>query len=461
MSVETLKARRSGTTLHRRTPTKLTKHALPVFLAIYLIAIFVPFQLSIGPVVLSASRAILLFLLPFLMRLLLVGSAGKIILSDILFALYCVWIVLSMTENHGFIASIEYIGIATIETMGAYLLGRCLIRDADTFERMVRFMFGVILVLIPFSLFETITGHNLLLQISNTIIPSQPEVPPLRRMGLERVQATLDHPIHFGIIIGAMVSLTYAVIGHGRSLLFRLSVTAMVFLTGFLSLSSGALAMMSAQVMLLAYDGLFKRLAERWQVFLWFVIAVALFEYLTGTILQFVIQDFAYNPQTAFNRTRILGYGIQNIQSSPLYGIGLNEWTNLPGMSDSVDMFWLLMTMTHGIPAGALVFLGFIWLPLTLVPLRMPTARIRTYKTGWLISMCGIFVALWGVHVWREAYVFLMFLLGSGSWMLQAATPSYNLYPTNQPRRVYRRMPEKISAVERTQHAASERDIPR
>ena len=81
-------------------------------------------------------------------------------------------------------------------TLGAYFLGRCMIRDAASFAAMVRVMFGIVLFLTPFALLETVTGYNLLLHLTNAILPSQPEVPPLRRLGLERVQATLDHPIH-------------------------------------------------------------------------------------------------------------------------------------------------------------------------------------------------------------------------------------------------------------------------
>ena len=419
MSVETLKARRAHQLSARVGQTLQPATVLPLVVCVFLISIFVPFQLSIGPAVMSANRTVLLLLFPFVLRLVLLGRAGPILMSDILFVGFCLWVAIALAQNHGLGSQLEAIVINAVETLGPYFLGRVLIQDADTFERMARFLFGIVAFLFPFALLETLTGVNLLLTLSNAIVYSQPEVPPLWRLGLERVQSTLDHPIHFGVIVGSTLALGYMVLGHGAAAVKRLAVAGLILVTAFLSLSSGALAMMLLQIMLLAYAMVMGRLTERWQLLAVVMTVLVVFELATGAIMSFIIEDFAFNPQTAYNRTRIFSYGLMNIEANPLYGIGFNEWVNLPGMSDSVDMFWLLMAMKFGIPAGVLVTLAFLWLPLSLIARRMPDARLRAYKLGYLISIFAIFAALWTVHVWREAYVFVLFLLGSGAWMLR------------------------------------------
>ncbi len=37
---------------------------------------------------------------------------------------------------------------------------------------------------------------------------------------------------------------------------------------------------------------------------------------------------------------------------------------------------------------------------------------------GFLGTMVGMFLAGWAVHFWNETYVLMMFLMGSGVWLL-------------------------------------------
>lgn len=419
MSVDSLLAYRRGLLEQQAQARRPVDRVLPIAVTIFLISIWVPFQVPLGPLQLSASRTVLLVLLIPMALALLRGEAGRTTLSDIGLLFFCVWVLLSMSYNHGLFQSIEYIGIMVIETMGAFLLGRTAIRNADAFEAMVRTMFWIILILAPFALFETITGYNVLLHLANAIIPSQPEVRPLRRMGLERVQATLDHPIHFGIVVGMMVAPVFGVLGYGRRATVRLGRAVLTGLTAFFSLSSGALIMIFSQISMFVWGGLLKRLKDRWRILVLIVAGLAVFEYFTGFFVNLLINEIAYDPKTAFNRTRILRFALENVKTQPLFGIGQNEWINIPGMSDSVDMFWMLITMMHGVPAGVLMAFGFLWMPLALAARDMPDARTQAYRETYLITIAALFIGLWTVHVWREAYVFVLFFLGSGSWMLE------------------------------------------
>ena len=43
-------------------------------------------------------------------------------------------------------------------------------------------------------------------------------------------------------------------------------------------------------------------------------------------ILDFIIQNLMFNPQTADGRLVILEYGSAEIARHPVFGIGLNDW---------------------------------------------------------------------------------------------------------------------------------------
>ncbi|MEM8728364.1 MAG: hypothetical protein AAGF79_00485 [Pseudomonadota bacterium] len=422
MSVEAIRSRRRQLTLPA--PTSVADSSpLPWLVVAFLICIFVPFQMRLGPLQMSTIRFVLLLLLIPMIRMMILSPSRKLIPTDIFFALLCFWVTVSMTRNHGFLATIEYNGIFAIETLGGYLVGRVFIRGPQAFEKMVRVYFGIVFFLFPFALIETLTGYNVLLHLSNAILYSQPEVRPLWRLGFERVQATLDHPIHFGIIMGSMLGLTFKVMGFGVSTLQRYGQAGLVFITAFFAMSTGAILMMATQIALLSWDAIMKPLRERWKVLLFGVLGLAVFEMTTGAVIQFLINNVAFNPDTAFNRTRIFGYTILNIERSPIFGIGLNEWINMPGTTDSVDMFWMLLTMMHGIPAGIFLILAFVWLPVTIGFRPVYGARLNAYKTGYLIAMTALFIVMWTVHAWRELYVFICFLLGSGSWLLDVKPP--------------------------------------
>ena len=75
------------------------------------------------------------------------GRAGRIRLADICVVGICLWSSLSFSVVHGFGAMYETIGIFWVETLGAYLLGRCYIRTPETFHAIVRLLFRLSLVM--------------------------------------------------------------------------------------------------------------------------------------------------------------------------------------------------------------------------------------------------------------------------------------------------------------------------
>ena len=87
-------------------------------------------------------------------------------------------------------------------------------------------------------------------------------------------------------------------------------------------------------------------------------------------------------------------------------------------MTTSVDMFWLLNTMRYGLPAGLLLALSFFAVFLGVSFRKGLDERLLAYRTAYLIVMMAFFLVGWTVHFWGAAYIWFIFLLGSGVWLL-------------------------------------------
>ncbi|MCI2401177.1 hypothetical protein [Aliiroseovarius subalbicans] len=387
-----------------------------------LVSLIFPFIIFVGPLRLSVYRLVLLiFFFPVVFTWLR-GGAGRIRLADLALLFFCAWSTLSYAVIHGTAVSIERGGIVLVETMGAYLLARCYIRNADSFLLMVRVLFWIIAILLPFAAFEALTGQNLLLKFFDAIYPSYRDVYKEPRWGMRRVQGPFEHPILFGVFCGSAVGLVHLVLGYEKAFVSRVFRSAIVSVAAFFSLSSGPLVAAGIQISLLLWNGVFCTVKSRWKILFslsligWFVISMAS----NRSVPQIVISLLAFNTSSAWNRLRIWEYGSASVLKHPVFGIGLNDWERAPWMVDSVDMFWLVPAMRHGFPGGISLHLALGLVVLGILLRKGLSKRQNQFRTGFLITMAGFYISGWTVHYWNATYVLFMFLLGSGAWLLDA-----------------------------------------
>ncbi|MFG3595140.1 hypothetical protein [Bradyrhizobium sp. RDI18] len=179
------------------------KKKLPWPVRLFLASLVLPWVVTVGPVSLSISRVILLaMVLPCLVKW-IGGASGRIRASDIALLLFCLWSALSLLVVQGPIDAVQPAGILFVETMGAYLVARCYIRDADDFFNMARMLFWIVALLFPFALSEALTGRNFLLELFAAILPSYADAGNDMRAGLRRAQVVFEHAILFGICAGS------------------------------------------------------------------------------------------------------------------------------------------------------------------------------------------------------------------------------------------------------------------
>lgn len=397
--------------------------ALPVVL--FLVSLAIPWIIEIGPLRLSAYRFVLIAMIAPCLVMWFTGKAGRVRAADIALFLFCFWCFLSIVVIHGPATAPEPAGIIFLETMGSYLLARCFVRSADDFLAVVRVLFYIVLVLAPFALIEAVTGRNVLLELFAAVGTTSPDIYMDPRWGLRRVHAVFEHPILFGVAVGSVFAMTHLVLGHGRSFSRRWLATGIVGMTAFLSLSAGPITALAGQGMLLAWNVLLGRVEARWKILTGFMaLAFVAAELLTNQSLPVIfISHFAFDPQSAWVRIAIWHYGSASVMNHPLFGIGFNEWARPDWMTFSIDMFWIIDAIHHGIVAELALMGAFFSICLAVAFKKGLDERISAYRTGFLISMTGFFIVGWTVHFWNATYVTFIFLMGSGVWILDAGGP--------------------------------------
>jgi O-antigen ligase len=131
---------------------------------------------------------------------------------------------------------------------------------------------------------------------------------------------------------------------------------------------------------------------------------------------------FVFDAQSYWYRLFIWQYGWASILNHPVFGIGLNDWERPSWMENSsVDDFWLLLAMRYGFLGASLLLLAFSSVCLALGFRKGLDDRSSAYRTAFLISMVAVFLAGWTVHYWDATYVFLLFFMGSGVWLLEGS----------------------------------------
>ena len=412
--------------MHTAVTYAKTKSKLPFPVKLYFLSLALPLEFNAGTILLTGVRTILLILfIPMVIKLLL-GRYGRIIWTDILFFLFCPWIIYTLhlnTPDEAF----SFGGSVGIEFYGGYLLGRAYIRTPQAFAGMCKALFWVITLTLPFAIYETQTGHAPIPIFLNKIpgffslVDFYNEAAGMR-MGLERAQVIFEHPIHYGLFCSTAFALAFTGFKGQISTQMRYLLGLIVSMGVFFSVSSGAMLPMILQFMLIFWAWALDKVPSRWIIFmaltaLAYTVVAAISN---RTPIQVFLSYATFSPHNAYWRVLIFEWGMKNVWMHPLYGLGLNDWVREWFMhGSSVDNFWLLNTMRYGIPGFALIALGFVlpiwniaWHPL------VEGSTIWLFRRAWMITWVGLVLTLCTVDVWAAILSYVSFLFGAGIWFL-------------------------------------------
>ena len=388
--------------------------------AAFLISLAIPLFFNLGFIRLSPYRFILLATFLPLVFSWLSGKCGRIRAADIFLLLFCLWSVIATIANHRF-NEIEFSGIFFIEIFGAYLLGRRYVRNLGDFLRMSRVLFWMMLVFIPFAILEAVWAKQVyapLFKAFGNIFPYAGYDP---RLGLDRVQVAFEHPILYGVFCSTTFALLFYYPRNNGANVSGVRRAWTSIATTFFSLSSGAFVPIVFQAMLMFYNRIMRSFPARWKILavtitvMYVVIDIGS----NRTPFQVVASALAFSSSTYYYRVLIFQYGIQNVWADPLFGFGLyGNWVRPSWMvTSTIDNFWLVMAVRYGVPGALLFAASYIASITTLVRAKVTSKVAKNQRNALVFILLSIGIAISTVFLWNATLVYLMFLLGAGSWL--------------------------------------------
>jgi O-Antigen ligase len=397
--------------------------------AIYLISLFIPFTLSVGPITFTLSRLVLtVLLIPSFVNLL---ATGRILATDILLLLYGVWAVVCFSVNQGILNSVEPAGSHFIEVCGSYFLARAIFRQPSDYVFWSKCLWRSVLILLPFAIYEALTGHPLILEFLRNFIKVYPNDGMPLRLGLDRVQATFEHPILYGVFCASVLSPAVLVLANKRSIGVKFRNGFVVSLATFLSLSTGAYINLVWQFAAMFWNKVFRSNRKRWRLLLYIAIAlyVAVDLYSNRTPFEVFISYLTFDQGNSYTRVLQWKYGTVAVLENPIFGLGLfADYPRPDFLPVSIDNFWLLRAMRFGFPGISLLLLSVIIGGYGLTKrIDNTTSSWAAVSTAQLCTLIGSVISLVTVDVWSGSHTFFYFSLGA----IVALNQSFNLQKDN------------------------------
>jgi hypothetical protein len=405
--------------------TSMDRMRLPLPVVLYILSVVTPVTIQLGPLYMTATRAYVVIMFLPLLAMLFSGKHGRVMLTDILLMCHVVWMAVALQANNPD-QMVTQVGSITPDFLGGYLMARVYIRTPGQFMALARWMGIIIVCLLPFALYESKTGVPIIIQTLKKLplIGSYNNVGNPPRLGLERVQVVMVHPIHFGVLCSTVLSLTLVALQGALSTSRRRLTAGIVGFSAFLSLSSGAFLALLMQILLLGWYWAFRRTGFPWLLLTgWAAFCYIVIDMLSNRApIQVFFSYATFSPHTAYWRGLIFEWGMKNVWANPLLGIGLNNWERPWFMfSGSMDNFWLLMAVRYGIPGFLFLAVGY-GLALWRVGRRRfdGDARMLLLRRAWMLTMVGLTFSLCTVHIWTTIHSYVFFLFGAGMWFLTA-----------------------------------------
>jgi len=400
---------------------KKKKPRTPFPVLLLLLGIITPIELSpvIGTLHMLPHRvAILIFLFPALKRVF--GSKfARPATYDYLFVAFNCWMLFVFMAHMDFQPGLQYGGSLVVESLGGYVVARAYIRTYDDFMATLNVLFKCVCFVGLLALPEAISGNHYVhiwLRVIGGVTPgASDEV----RWGLHRSYATFNHPILYGAFCASVLAMVWTT---EPRMPVKIGKAFALFGATFLGLSSAPLNSLVVQGILGGLHKASARIPNRMKILGMGFVVLYIILALVGdrSPIASIVSRITIDPQTGFYRTLIWGFGLDNVWAHPWFGLGLDDWVRPEWMhSDSVDAYWLIVTMQQGIPAIVLL-IGAIWFLIAAVHRRGPGQRPRQEQRasiGWTLSFVAFSLAGCTVHYWDSTHTYLFFLLGMSGWL--------------------------------------------
>jgi hypothetical protein len=397
---------------------------LKVLAILFIISIFIPFEFYYlaGGLRLEAYRVVLALVLIYSLFN-IKDILEKADLIDILIIAFVVLATTSFIYNHGLQQGIESAGIFAIEVLGGFYLARGVITTPKRFFQVNMAFILILTVIVTFSIYESFFKHRILHEWATRLTGHNSLDPSLYthyyvRFGILRATNVFSHPILYG---------TLSAIFFPFILLLMFFKFRIRYLAGVLALLiSMVLTISSAPLLSVIFQSMTALLSRYWVGAKRFWSA-ALFFGLSGAMLinaisnrgffAILISHLTFNPVTGYYRMFQWKYAMDDVLDNPLLGIGVSNWSRPDWLNYSIDSFWLLITMQHGIPAGFLLLFCCLYAVFhALNNLHLQHSLYRWMAKAWVLSFLSLILIGFTVDYFGKLQPMFFFMLGAIAW---------------------------------------------
>lgn len=391
---------------------------------LFVISIFIPveFHYLVGTLRIEAYRIVLglALIYAFLNIRVILAKAD---LVDILLFFFVLLASASLIYNHGLKDGIESAGILIIEILGAFYLARLYITTPKHYYNVNIWFATILALLLVFSLYEAFAKHRILHEWAKNITGNDSLDYRLYthyyiRMGIMRTTNLFAHPILYGTI-GA-IFFPFIILLTIHKFKIRNLFKTIAILIGMVSTLS------SAPLLAVAFQGSTTLLTKFWHggKRFWFGVS---FIVMSGFFFismasdrgpfAILISKLTFNPVTGYYRMLQWEHSMDDIADHPLFGIGLHDWTRPDWMNSSIDSFWLLVTLQHGLIAGfILLFLCLYAVFHQLNKLHKHHPATRWMVESWILAFMSLILIGFTVDYFGKLQPLFFFVLGSIAW---------------------------------------------
>ncbi len=400
---------------------------LKIIAVLFVISIFIPVEFFVmaGSVRIEAYRIVLGLALIYAFF-----NLNKVIeqidLTDILLFALIGLSFASFWYNHSLQKAIESTGLYTIETLGAFYLARLFITTPERFFRMNQAFIVVLAILTLTTLYESLAQHRILHEIAERITGNQSldyrlYTQDYVRANIMRATSVFAHPILYGTLTAMFFPFALMLYLRQRKTRYFLNLAGLVI--------SMIMTLSSAPLLSLIFQGFTVLLVKFWDSArrLWIAL---FFGGLAGAMLLnaasnrgffgILISYLTFNPNTGYFRMLQWEYSMDDILDHPILGIAHNDWTRpywKEWMGDSIDSFWLLVTLQHGIFAALLLFIACLYAVFnTLNHVHRHHDSEKWMVVAWLLSFTSLILIGFTVDYFGKLQPMLFFTLGAVGW---------------------------------------------
>ncbi len=398
---------------------------IKILAVLFVISIFIPveFYYLAGGLRLEAYRVVLgLVLIYSLFNIKEIIQQADLV--DILLLTFTLLATASLISNHGMQKGIESAGIFIIEVLGSFYLARSFITTPKRFYQINIAFISLLAIGAVFTLYESFSHHRVLHEWASKITGHQSLDPSLYthyyiRAGIMRATNLFVHPILYGTLTAIFFPFAIMLTIFAFRPRYLLATIALL-VSMLLTLSSAPLLSTLFQGMIAFLTYFWKGARRFWVAFLFSSLSIAFLINIISNrgFFALLVSHLTFNPNTGYYRMFQWKYAMDDVLDNPLLGIGISQWSRPEWLNYSIDSFWLLITMQHGIPAGLLLLFCSLYLVFhVLNTLHQQHHLYRWMANAWVLSFLSLILIGFTVDYFGKLQPMFFFTLGAIGWL--------------------------------------------